>query len=408
MVGEHVPSLPVKRSRENRPNRFRRAIAMGPVIGAATLALAFGSPKTAEAESPDTLPKDVIVLEDSVQSPDIEVAREEMRRVVATGATGVEITARWVLGQNAPSEQDMLGIQNAVAVAQEHNLKVILRTYPCPPIEEACKNNRPPLGTWERGKFTNWLANIAFRVPDLQHFVVGNEPNYAAFGWPQNAALGLNYYKFQAASYDVLEHAENRRQGGKPIFVYGGVTTSTGNTSTEEFIHDLGAAYRKSGRKKPIMDFYAHHPYPDNSSQRPSYVHQGPTVGIADYNRLVYALGEAFDGTSQPGSKLLILYNEYGIETEPPPHKKHQYRDKEYEGTKPVKETEQAKNYVEAIGMMACQPNVVGFTLLLTKDEQSLKRWQSGNFYVDGTSKSSLPLVRRAANAATSGQQNCN
>ena len=67
----------------------------------------------------------------------------------------------------------------------------------------------------------------------------------------------------------------------------------------------------------PVMDGLAFHPYPDNSSQSPDVPHpRSTTIGLADYDKLVALLGEAFDGTAQPGSSLPILYDEFGIESD--------------------------------------------------------------------------------------------
>ena len=86
--------------------------------------------------------------------------------------------------------------------------------------------------------------------------------------------------------------------------------------SPTTFITDLGNAYRLSGRKLPIMDSFAIHPYQDNSSTPPGFAHpNNTTIAIADYDKLVKLLGQAFDGTPQPGSTLPIFYGEFGVET---------------------------------------------------------------------------------------------
>ncbi len=67
------------------------------------------------------------------------------------------------------------------------------------------------------------------------------------------------------------------------------------------------------------MDALAIHVYGDNSSVAPTVAHPlNTSIGVADYDKLVGLLGEAFDGTAQPGSTLPILYGEYGVETQIP------------------------------------------------------------------------------------------
>ena len=89
--------------------------------------------------------------------------------------------------------------------------------------------------------------------------------------------------------------------------------------SPTTFIQGLGAAYRASGRNRPVMDALAIHPYADNSSQRTddrsSAQHDDH---VADYDKLVALLGEAFDGTASPDRTLPILYGEFGVESRDP------------------------------------------------------------------------------------------
>jgi hypothetical protein len=47
--------------------------------------------------------------------------------------------------------------------------------------------------------------------------------------------------------------------------------------------------------------------------------------------------------------------------------------------------------------MTFCQPTVLGLLLFHVQDEPVLSAWQSGEYYVDGTPKASLPAIRAAA-----------
>jgi hypothetical protein len=53
--------------------------------------------------------------------------------------------------------------------------------------------------------------------------------------------------------------------------------------------------------------------------------------------------------------------------------------------------------YTEAMQMVFCQPTVMGLFLFHVQDEAALSAWQSGEYYIDGTPKSSLPAVAAAA-----------
>ena len=152
------------------------------------------------------------------------------------------------------------------------------------------------------------------------------------------------------------------------------------------------------------MDSFAIHPYQDNSSTPPGFAHpNNTTIAIADYDKLVTLLGQAFDGTAQPGSTLPIFYGEFGVETVIPGAKSSMYTGKEIESVRPVDNATQAKFYREALAMAFCQPNVTTFLFFHTVDESNLDRWQSGMYYADGTPKPSLTAVEDAARDSRGG-----
>ena len=103
----------------------------------------------------------------------------------------------------------------------------------------------------------------------------------------------------------------------------------------------------------------------------------------------------AFDGTPQLGSKLPIVYDEYGVDSQIPDGKRRFYGGREPATTKPVSEGVQAAYYRTALEMAACQPTVRGFLIFHVTDENDYNRWQSGVYYVDGTPKSTRPSSSR-------------
>jgi hypothetical protein len=118
----------------------------------------------------------------------------------------------------------------------------------------------------------------------------------------------------------------------------------------------------------------------------------------------VRLLGAAFGGTAQPGATLPILYDEFGVQSQISRGKRGLYT----HGSAPaaqdaVSELVQATYYRQALQLAACQPRVVGLLFFHLSDESDLRAWQSGLFYADGTSKSSLEPVRAAAEAAEEG-----
>ncbi len=114
-------------------------------------------------------------------------------------------------------------------------------------------------------------------------------------------------------------------------------------------------------------------------------------------------LGQAFDGTAQPGSTLPIFYGEFGVETVIPAAKSALYTGVEPASVRPVDNATQAAFYREALAMAFCQPNVKTFLFFHAVDESNLDRWQSGTYYVDGTPKPSLAAVAQATRDARGG-----
>jgi hypothetical protein len=151
---------------------------------------------------------------------------------------------------------------------------------------------------------------------------------------------------------------------------------------------------------------FAIHPYLERSALPPSTKHPtGTAIGIADYDKLVNLLGEAFDGTAQKGSKLPVAYTEFGVQTKIPENAQAQYTNLDSPlGQDAVDEATQARYYREALELSACQPTVIALLIFHLIDEPDLNRWQSGPYYVDLQPKSSLPAITEAAEKARKGK----
>ena len=265
-----------------------------------------------------------------------------------------------------------------------------------------------PLTETARRQFASFASDLARRVPQIRNLIIGNEPNINRYWLPQFGRDGEDvaasaYEKLLARAYDAVKAVD------PATFVIGGSVSPHGadnpnlsrhTHSPTAFINDLGTVYRDSGRTKPIMDGFAFHPYGENSSVPPTASHPSSTsIGLADYDKLVSLLGKAFDGTAQLGSKLPIVYDEYGIESIIPSAKIADYTGREPATTKPVSEATQGQYYDEALQMAACQPNVRAMFLFHVTDENNLDRWQSGVYYADGTPKSTRSVVKLDARA---------
>jgi hypothetical protein len=337
--------------------------------------------------------------EDVVKTQDYAFAKSEMDKLKLAGLDTIRVTQTWTKGQTTLGPNDAITLGNAMNAAQFTGMRVILSLYPL-------GSSVTPLTDQDRLDFAEFATDVVQRYPLLHDIIIGNEPNLNRFWLPQFGANGEDvaapaYEQLLAGTYDAVKLVRPHST------VYGGALAPRGvdkpgtgrdTHSPTAFIADLGAAYKTSGRLIPIMDAFAFHPYPESSATGPNFPHpNGTSIGLADYTKLVGLLGAAFDGTAQKGSALPILYDEFGIETTIPETKASLYIGTEPVTTKPVDEAVQAQMYLQAMQMTFCQPTAMGILLFHVQDEPALSAWQSGEFYVDGTSKASLYPVRSAA-----------
>jgi hypothetical protein len=337
--------------------------------------------------------------EDVSKSVDYAFAKSSMDNAKLAGFDTIRLTQTWTKGQKQLGPSDQITLGNAIKAAQFTGIRIVLSLYPF-------GSSVTPLTDQDRADFAAFATDLAGRYPFVHDYIVGNEPNLNRFWLPQFNPDGTDaaapaYEQLLATTYDALKLVRPHST------VYGGALAprgvdkpSTGRDthSPTAFITDLGAAYRASGRLVPIMDAFAFHPYPETSSTGPTLAHPNSTpIGLADYAKLVSLLGAAFDGTAQHGSTLPLLYDEFGIETQLAAAKAPLYVGTEPATTKPVDEATQAQYYLQATQMTFCEPNVLGLLLFHVQDEPDLSAWQSGEYYVDGTPKTSLALVRAAA-----------
>jgi hypothetical protein len=343
--------------------------------------------------------------EDRVREPTLVGAKAHLSLLRLTGMRAVRITTIWAPGETAPTAAERTTLAN---VAQGATLSGV-RVYT---VVQNFGSRTTPLTEEARSQFAAYAAAVARLSPAFGDVIVGNEPNLNRFWLPQFGEDGSDvaapaYLALLAQTYDAVKAAAPAvRLWGGALGPRGGDRAGTGRDthSPTAFLRDLGLAYRASGRRAPVMDGLAFHPYTDFSAQPPEFAHPNvTTIALGDYPKLVALLAEAFDGTAQPGSTLPILYDEFGVESIVPESKAAAYSGTEPAATRPVDEATQADYYRRALALAFCQPNVDGMLLFHTQDEPALAGWQSGLYYVDGTPKSSLPAVREAILKARGG-----
>jgi hypothetical protein len=332
--------------------------------------------------------------EDAVRSTTLADAKAQMDLLALAGFRAVRITQIWPAGATTLAAQDRTVLTNVVTAAKLANVTVLTSV-----LNKGSATT--PLTDADQSAFAAYAADVVRQVPTLRILIIGNEPNLNRYWLPQFNADGTDaaapaYEALLAKTYDAVKAVAST------VTVLGGAVSPRGGDvaggirpthSPTVFIEDMGQAYRASGRTTPIMDGFAFHPYEDNSSIAPANgTHPNTTtIALADYDKLVALLGQAFGNYTLP-----IWYDEFGVETQIPPAKQSLYTNAEPAATKPVTEATQAAYYRQAVQLAFCQPTVRGLFLFHAFDESDLTGWQSGLYYADDTPKSSLPAVRLA------------
>jgi hypothetical protein len=309
------------------------------------------------------------------------------------------LSAVWETGASALA--DLPPLRRAVAAAVAERIRPVLAIYQF--------SSSTPADPTQREAFVAYAAALADGLPAVRDVIVGNEPNLNLFWQPQFDDSGgdqaaRDYEALLAAAYDRLKGQDRGLDViGGALAPHGGDRPSSRPThSPTQFIRDVAAAYRASGRAKPIMDALSLHVYGDSQHTPPTLAHpRSTTIGIADYDKVVALLRDAFAGTAQPGASLPIVYGEYGVETVIPQDKAYLYTGREV--TSPVDEATQARFYEEAIRLAETQPTVRMLFLFHVADETRLEGLQSGTRYADGSPKASEAPVRRVLEAAARG-----
>ncbi|HWL32084.1 MAG TPA: hypothetical protein VNP89_00645 [Gaiellaceae bacterium] len=311
------------------------------------------------------------------------------------------ITVRWTPGSREIPDRELL--ERVVPAAVEAGIRPVFAVYPYPP--RAIETGRSgPSG------FADWLEGVARAFPQVKTYIVGNEPNLNTFWRPQGnrkgaIRSGASFGPFLAAGYDALKAVS------REITVLGVGLSPRGNrapgragkSSPMHFISSLGAWYRKSHRRAPLMDGFSFHPYPSPSNFKVlfGFTYSWPNAGLHELHRVKQALWDAFAGTRQPTTAggLKLYLDEVGWQVGVS-------RWRGYEGAENVRvttEKAQAVIYGQLVRFVVCDPAVAELNFFGYYDDDALGGWQSALRRVDGTARPAHKAVASAI-AATGGR----
>ncbi|MDQ3823227.1 MAG: hypothetical protein M3321_08305 [Actinomycetota bacterium] len=297
-------------------------------------------------------------------------------------------------------------LDRALPVAEEHGIRIVFAVAPRRARALTASRAAAP-------QFVAFLQKLAVTYPQVKDFIVGNEPNQPRFWQPQfvrgRSVSGAAYQRVLAMAYDGLKAVDPE------IRVIGVGLSPRGNdrpnaksnrsTSPVRFIHSLGAAYRASGRKKPIMDLFGFHSYPRFDRDPLTRGYAWPNAGITNLDRIKQAIWDAFGGTAQPTfaeagepvdedgpPPLRFALDEVGWQVTIPRASRRAYRGRE--SVRPTGERQQADIYRRIVDIAACDPAVDSLLFFHLIDENDLDRFQSGLVRADWTKRPSYFTVK--------------
>lgn len=334
------------------------------------------------------------------------------------GARAFRVILLWEPGQSELRPEDAAQLERAAGASG--GMRIVLAVHGVP-------GTRPPLTSDERDRFCGYVQTALARLPDVRDVVIWNEPNKQHFWRPQFAEDGSSaapraYLALLARCWDALH--EFRPQ----VNVIAPATSPRGNDrpdassnishSPGNFIRKLGEAYRESRRQAPIFDTVGHHAYGEHAAEPPSTRHElSSTISLGDWEELMQALWDAFQGTQQPipgecgrGGCVSIWYLETGFQTRLDPAKAALYHGSENErhAVPPAGGgRDHTAQLTEALRLAACQPYVEAIFNFLLWDEADLVGWQSAPLWADRTPKGSFETFRAVAEEGSAGRAAC-
>jgi hypothetical protein len=334
------------------------------------------------------------------------------------GVTAVRITLQWHPNETELSLSDRAELDQFVPAA--FGLRVVAAVYGA--AESA------PQTEAERQTYCGFVSDLMRSYPSINDVVIWNEANLSLFWRPQfntdgsSAAPGA-YAALLASCWDELHAAHpgvnvisdmSSRGNDRPR------ATSNVSHSPVTFVRALGAAYRVSGRPRPLLDTVGLHPY-SSSNEVPWFDHGASTqISQGDIAKLVATFGDAFNATAQPllgscrdSSCPRVWLLETGFQTRPDQTKQSLYSGTETDDTvlsdvtHNLDTTDQATQLRDAVTLAYCQPTVGAIFNFLLADETDLGNWQSGVLWADGTPKGSYGAFASAARAVQRGAVDC-
>jgi len=336
------------------------------------------------------------VVDDHARGPEPDLFLSRLNDV---GLSEVRVTIVW--DPAAPTTiREQEDIARMLPFAQARGIRVIVAIDLATP--GAIGNS-----TAAAGRFAAFTAQVARAFPTVRDIIVGNEPNQTRFWQPQynrngSPAACVAYERLLGASYDALKQVDPGINvigvGLSPRGNDNPKASSNVSRSPVRCLRDMGAAYRGSARRKPVMDELSFHPYPSSNRDALLKGYQWPSAGVANLDRIKQVVWDAFRGTGQPTfaesgpARLKFRLDEVGWQVRVAPSAAHAYEGSENVPT--TDEQSQAQIYGGLIAYLACDPSVRSVLFFGLIDEPVLERWQAALLRADGSPRPAYDVVK--------------
>ena len=291
--------------------------------------------------------------------------------------------------------QDQAFLDRMIPVAQAHRIQVVFAIYPM-------KATMAPTNPAAADTFCNYAVQVMQRYPYVRKVIIGNEPNQPRFWQPiwngnqpaspaaMEVVLASCYDKLKAfdPTLDVIGVGLSPRGNDNPG------ASDNSSISPVRWIAALGAAYRASGRTKPLFDEWSWHCYPNINTDEVETGYAWPNTGCVNAARVKLALWDVFHGTGQPtlagypidttgtdlfGRVSMMFIDETGwqVDTTGQPGYVNA------ENVPVITEAKQAEDYEKLVHLANCEPTLTAFHIFHEIDESDRTGFQSGVLRVD-------------------------
>src|SRR6478752_1596844 len=146
--------------------------------------------------------------EDDVKAPSLVETKAKLDLLKLAGLDAVRVTSIWDPLNPDPAPSEITVLNWLTEAAKLDGIEVYLSTY-------NFGSKTTPLTEEAQASFAQHAAELAGSVPDLQNFIIGNEPNLNRFWLPQfnsdkTDAAAPAYLALLAATYDALKAVSPR------------------------------------------------------------------------------------------------------------------------------------------------------------------------------------------------------